>query len=445
MGLAFIVYIVLSLIAAIVLSRKADKKLIAFIFVFWILGQPILTDKCTIDLPGFAFNLSPNRILLFIVTFLLYLGWFVKGDRRTSCPKPFPKFEFFLYTYCVLVCISLVIHHHRIPLKDIIVIPAEILLFIVVYHFLKREITPSVREAIIRAVVLVSIVVAAIAVYQILVDSSFMVICSPRMAFGRFIRSTSIFPGEYEVGYLLVFSSIVVLVRYRQGIISYSILLLLFIGLITTFHRLVWIIYVVCMLIYLCFCSTRAVAAGAICFFILVCLIALSYFILPDTFDDAFEKKGVREFTEGRLLEDTLTGRLNQYRVGIKAIPKHPFGVGGYNSTDYHNLMGRNYHITRRGKAGVIHNGYIATSIYYGFVAMCCLLGMHVLMLSHFWKKIDYSNLETVYPFFIVLIVVLANACNDWSSFKPYFVILTGIITGSFVSLKHSKSNDRKN
>ena len=70
-----ILYLILVFIPVIVLSFKTDNKLISFIFIFWIFASPVLATKIfIIDIQYLPFNLQPNRILLILLTLIIFFN-----------------------------------------------------------------------------------------------------------------------------------------------------------------------------------------------------------------------------------------------------------------------------------------------------------------------------------------------------------------------------------
>ena len=430
----FVVYVALSLITSIILSLRTNRKLLTFIIVFFILAQPVLTSHYTIDLPGMPFDLRPNRILLFVMLSFLVWGSVKKYDLKNSY-KEKPAFEIFLYTYLILVIISLIFNFNRIQTQNLIVIPAEILLFIFVYHVLKRQATPSVLEAFVKAIVILSLFAAIVAIYQVLVDSSFLKICSPRHAFGNVVRSSAFFRNEYELGYFLNLAIIVFLVRYRGRPSLFITLPLLIIALFTTFHRLSWIMFLVCLISYLFLLEIKIASIWLFVLIVLSCIISMSYFANPEKYTKLANRRDVQAFTKERLLSDNVTGRLYQFLITAEAMSKHFMGLGGYDNKEYYNLMARHGMMKNKSEPFVVHNGYLAIGIKYGFLAMIAFTGLIVSMLLFFKKHMSLDRPVTVYPFYVVLIWIIANLSNSISLFRVYFVLLVAIVCGSFVSL----------
>ena len=207
-----------------------------------------------------------------------------------------------------------------------------------------------------------------VAIYQLVFDSDFLKICSPRPAFGNFIRSSGVLPSEYELGFLLNFAIILLLVRHLNTSLLFIALAILIIALFTTFHRLNWAIFVVCSSSYL-FISKKVRAAFLLLllFIGLSSIIAISYFAHPEPYYRLAEKYDSEAFVKSRFLQDTVTGRLRQIAITAEWISENTLGLGSYKTKEYYKLMA---------KHGMIHHGYIPLVVHNGYLAVGVAVGV---------------------------------------------------------------------
>jgi len=429
---AFLIYVLLSLLIAAVFSFRTDRKSLVFILVFFIFAQPILNHQYTIDLPGLFFDLQPNRIMLFVMIPFLLLG-----NRSGAQRGARPAFEYFLYAYIILVLISLVFNLDRIEAKFVVVIPLQILLYIFIYNVCKRNASPRLYDTIVKAIILLALISVVVAVYQFFVDSTFLKISPPRTAFGNFVRPAGVFYSEYELGFLMNLAIIITLVR-KKGFLKYLYLFLFVVTLFLTFHRLNYVILVMCLIAYFFLFGKIRIASVLTVF--LVCVSLLYLLINPSGLRHLEKEKNVQDFTQERLLQNTITGRLQQYAVTAEASWRYFMGLGGYENKEYRDLMvkhGLNPDL-------VVHNGYLATSIKYGFLSMVSFVGFMLAMLIYFKRHFLRSRPETAYPFFIVFIWMLSNLTNSLSVFRILFVLLVSMITGLSVAGNYASSQGRQ-
>jgi O-antigen ligase len=343
-----------------------------------------------------------------------------------------------MYAFFILIVFSLIYNYPKIESKIIVTVPLNILIFLSVYHISKNKVTPLVIDSIINAIVILSLFCALLAIYQLLIDSNFLKICPPRIDFGSFVRSSAIFNSEYELGYILNFSIIIFLVRYKNKSVLYIALPLLIFALFSTFHRLNWIIFVICMLLY-AIINKRFHLVIRYSFIFLGAGIFL-FLVIPEI----LEQKELQLFIDNRLLSDS-GKRFIQYKMALEIISNNFFGLGGYNTKEYYNMAVSYDLIQKKGIPHVVHNGFLAIAVKYGVLTMLSFIFMVISMFVYFAKKISFNNLTTTFPYFIILIWLLSNLTNSITQFNSYFEILIAIICGSFISLYKKTDNSGKN
>ena len=424
------IYIVLSIIVASILTFKTSNRVLTFIFVTFLFAQPALNEKLNISLHGIPIDLQPNRILLIVTVLYGIQDYYKKKYEKIKYNRP--SFEIFLYLYFISVIVSIAFNYNGIEHKTIIVIPTEILLFILVYNVTKLHSNSQNIKVYTQAFILLGVASSIIAIYQFFGDSSFLKICTPREAFGRYVRSSAVLPSEYELGYILIFSSIVLLNKYKDNFKLFGFTLLFIAGLITTFHRLDYLIFITCYFIYYIYFNNKSpkFLIPCVVLYIIFFVTIMGYIFFPKQLHSFVASKNYKSFIEERILSDTMSGRFLQYSVSAKEIAKHPLGLGGDKNNNYLKIITRH-----EGMNITIHNGYLSTSLKYGIFSGMSFLVLIILMLRYFWRKIDKNNLITIYPFFIVFIWFMSNLTNDLSAFSSYFVILVAIITGNFVGI----------
>lgn len=438
-----LLYVFFAMVAAIYLARKTDRKALSFVLILWLLAQPVINAKFIIDLPGLPFDLQPNRILLLFS--ILYLFWGQVSGRKAH-PGPWPPFEKYILFYFVMVLVALLVNRDFVPLKSVIAVPIEIFNFLVVYTLAKRNMTEKTFEAILKAVVLLAVIGALIAIVQISVDSTFMRMGDLRRAFGDKLRSTGIFRSEYDFGYFQILALMVVLIRYQGRAIRFVVGPLLVLSVLLTFHRLDYIILFACYVSYRAFFSKRKLGAPVIAMAVVVPV------ILVLTLNIYQSMGGRSAVLEERLKQDTVTGRFVQYRVVWDSILKYPLGLGSYDHPDYVKLMSRHDMIEwitePSGKSTprplTVHNGYLAVGIQYGFLGMVAFSALVLSMLLYFRKLISPDLLYSPVAFYAVLIYALSNVSNSVSIFRAYFVVFLAILCGSLVALHRAELARRR-
>lgn len=436
----YVIYVVLSLCTAIALTLRTDRRLLGSIIVFFIFTESVLKSIVfSVDMSALPFDLQPRRILFFVMLLFITLSIFQKIImKKDESAQKKPLFEILLYLYLLSVFISLIYNYKigRIQGTALLSPLADIILFILLYHVMKNMATDSLREALLKCLMIFSIFVSLIAIYQLFIDSAFLKTCPPRYAFGGIIRSTGVLSSEYELGFFLTFMIIVFLTKYRGKPILFMTLPILILALFSTFHRLNWLIFFICIPSYLFLSKDlRIISLRSYVLLMLCIIISFTYFVCSDLFTKLSDGQNVQAFTKGRLLEDTVTGRLRQFAVTADAIHSHLLGLGSYKTKEYYNLMAKHDMVKGDNIPLGVHNGYLAVGIKYGFVAMTTLVGVMVSMLLYFKRHISLDRPVTLYPFFMVFIWMMANISQGMADFNRYFVLLVAIVCGSFVSV----------
>lgn len=430
-------YICLAFVVAATLSTRTDKKWLSFILTFWIFTQPIFGSVFLLRTPELGFDFQPNRVLF--VLLLPYL-FFFEGGRAMRKKIVRPPFEKYIYAYLILVTLALAANFDFIRKQSLGAVPLDILIFLVTYVVMKRHATQPVLDAVIRAVIITAVTSAVISLIQLAIDENFLKTAIPRLAFGSVIRASGIFQSEYELGYMQILAIFIAFVKYRGVLWRWPLILLFAASLFSTFHRLDILILMTCTVSYIWFFGTtghKAVGYGAIALVIL--LSAASFF--------AFEAQiGKGAFVQQRLTEDTVSGRIQQYKVVIDALPAFAaFGLGDYTNKKYYELMetadmvrtveGAGTANWRR-EAYAVHDGYLEVAVLYGVPAMVAFVAMLFSMLAYFKKRLNSKAVYSVAPFYAVFILILANISNGVSAFRLYFVVLLAILAGCMVAMQ---------
>jgi hypothetical protein len=372
----------------------------------------------------------------------------LKGVRITKDQygyvKP-PPFEKYFFAYLIIMILSLVYNYANIKARSLVIEPSAILTFIISYYVAKYYMTKSLFDAIIKAIILLSIASAFIAIVQIAINGEFFKTGDPRIAFGNVVRSTGIFRAEYELGHFQVLAIFVVITTMRKSFWRLALVGLLVFSVLLTFHRLDLLIMLTGFVLYNWVfgrASSRVMFTAVV---VLTLLVGGAVFsVLQSSIKDT-------DFAKDRLSDATIKGRFYQYEVILKAMPKYIlFGMGGYESKAYADLMIDSGH-AYSANAGTakwykvpyeVHNGYLAVGAYHGLIALGLFMTIMVRMLMYFKRRLSRSMPTTFVPFMVVLIWMLSNLSNGLSSFSNYNVLLLAIVTGAFVSIFNNKNVD---
>lgn len=439
----FASYIFLGVILSAYLSNRTDKPLLGFVLILWLVASPV-SRVYIVSIPGLPIDIQANRLLFVFLT--TYFLWAILSGTRGNL-KSNHKYLFikYIYAYLTVVILALIYNSTYLPIKSVASVPIEIITFIVVYFIGKRFVSTSLRNALLDAIVIVAVASSFIAIVQVGINEQFFRV-SPdevRRAFGNIYRATGVFQSEYEFGYFQIFSIFILLSRYRNKWLKYPSFVMISISIVLTFHRLDYLIFLTCILFYVFLYTSKS---NRVLFAVItVFLIGLSipgYIILQRTImkSDAVQQ---------RLLVNTMSGRMHQYEVLLKAIPDNPLGVGGYENEAYEKLMFDNdlsiSYIDERGlwskKPLLAHNGYLAAGIKYGVMGFLLFTAFVVSLIRATYKLIDRSDKTTVLPFFCVMIWTISNMTNSVSNFRVHFVLIMALVCGMYF---RGKSNTKQ-
>ncbi len=438
---SYSIYVLFSACVALFLAVQTDRKLLSFVLILWILAQPVINSKFVIPLPGLPFELQPNRLLLLFSLLYVIWGKLLDNAKTKGLTPPFDKY---IIIYFFLVIISVVANSDVIQAKkEIFAAPLEIITFYLVYTLTKSHVTEKVFQALIKAIIFLAVISSIIAFIQFTADTNFFRVGDLRPAFGDKLRSTGIFQSEYDQGYFQILATIVILIHYQSKWLKTILVLMISTSVVLTFHRMDMIILYACLVSYYTFFSGKKLSILAIILSILLPIMVLvSYDIYQSTGNQSAA-------VEERLKQDTVTGRFQQYELVWETMSDYPLGMGSYTNQTYMDLMLK-YGMTewRPDERGVhkpyplgVHNGYLATGILYGFMAMTVFMLLVVSMLRYFKKTISPSLKYSLVGFYMLVIYVLANLSNSISIFRAYYVLLMAIICGSLIALSRREAD----
>lgn len=434
----YLIYVLIAIAAAFYISAGTDRKLLGFFLSLWIMAQPVLNARFIIPLPGLPFELQPNRVLfLFLVMYLIWGKLSGRGNVQSGAGvNRRPPFEKYIYLYLFAVLVSLAINYSSVYTKNIIAAPLEIITFLVVYTVCKNYMTESLFEAIVKTVVIFAVVSACIAIVQIVFMSDLLRTVEATIAFGNVHRAYATFQEDGALGFFEILSLIIVLVRYQNKSRLYALVPLIIVSILFTFHRLGVVILFICLTIYMAYYSRKRFGVPVLLLMLTVpVMLSLSFYIYQ-------QMGGHSAVVEERLKQDTVTGRLMQYKVTFESLLDHPLGMGGYENPEYFKLMLK-YHMTKSvpDKFGAhpeplaVHNGYLEVGIKYGIPSMIIFSLLLFSMFRYFKNMASKSSHYMVAPFFAVLIWILSNMTQSTSFFRSYFVTLLAIVCGSSIAL----------
>jgi len=433
----FYVYFLLALVIAgyLVYNSKSRYKFELFFISFYLLTGNI-NMLLTIKIPGFSlFEIQPLRFIFLMLCFLIVRKiMFSKERLNLTFDKKVPWFLVALISYIALIIISVLFHSSEMKIGDVLITIYDALVFLVLIIGLSLMRDKPSYDIIGKSVILGAVASAIVSLLQLFIDPYFLRIGDDRLAFGEFLRSNGIFKSEYYHSYFLIIAIAWVLIKFKNSWLKFFLLSLFILGILSTFHRMSWVILGMTLLIHFVF--IKKVAFDKLIASALVCVtIALSFYIIY--FDDFKNSALVKE-----RLSNTIEGRKGYYAMVLENIDQEPlFGFGDYNNDVYYRTMLQITHDRDRATAltGGIHNGYLAAMFLYGIPAFVCFV-LFVLQSVFYYARSFKDNLFFVIPFFLSIIYLMGNLTNSFL-FLTYLSVLFAIHIGIGMGIKKIKED----
>lgn len=436
---AYLAYIILSLLPAVFLGLRTERPLLWSALIYWMWVQPIAGFAYTLRVHPLSFDLQPNRVLLlFLAGYALFrllasfrgsaqVGDSVERRQRWVLPG-------LLSLYVLVVGLSLWINIESVRPQSLVVVPSWILCALLLVVVVSSSATDRARSAVLWGLIGLSLASCVVSVVQIAVDPFFLKACPPRPAFGSVIRASGLFESEYDCGYVMICAMAAVLCKIRPRYLRFSCLGILILGLLLTFHRMDYIIMVLVLSVWLMLFSSAALRIlGVVSLLAFAGMAGGAILYLQSTRVDS-------DLIRGRLQEDTVTGRLAQFRAVIESAPEQPFGLGDYSSQGYYDLMAKHNMLfgvqLENGdwekRPFLVHNGYVEVLALHGIPAAAIFLAIMVWMVLRTSLKIRLARPETAFPFVVTLVWAICNLSNGISRFELYFPLFVMLVFALF-------------
>jgi hypothetical protein len=431
-GIYFIVVIPLVL----ALATQANHRALVAIFLLWLMSSPVLIQEEFMPrIPGVGYDLQPTRIMLLILLPALVIHRLDPETVRKRSFAPLALFEKFLIAYVFISIVSLVINYESLGQQLVVSGVEKQVAFGVLYFSARDYLTRDDYRALERGMVLFAVFSAWVAILQYVYDPQFFRVGGTfRSAFGDVGRSTGAFGQEYEHAMYLTFVTIAVgLWGHGRPLWQWICLtVILGIAVVPTFQRMPWAVFVLMVLGVLVIrwwnnprWRNSGVVAGGI---VLV-------FVLWVPWPDLVPRYLPQELVTGRLLDNTLSGRLAFNELAVSLITKYPLGLGETIDSPVYNQEYYNYGL-RFGPGGIgytVHNGFLSAAVRSGIaggLAFGCMLFGFFLVSA---RRAVASNLETFILPLIVAVLILYNLTEDLSSASGQTLLIGGWLMGCFV------------
>jgi O-antigen ligase len=440
MPIEYIIYIPIMVFVSIILMSKAKNKAFIGLFLLWLFGSPIfLNPRYVISLTFFGIDIQPNRFLFLVLTPILIL-WILTPRRlmiQEDSVKPtrLRAFNIAVIGYILIVVITVGLNIKSIGTRTAIAYITNSITFAVVYFVSKKFIKNDDFVLFQIAILTFAVISAILGVYQFFINPDFFRLGYIRGAFSGYYRANGLFTAEYDQGIFLILSIIVVISTNLKRWMKIVFIIIACVAVFLTMHRLSWVALIFTLgMIWLLYLRKNLFTY----LFVPLILMVLALFALNVSWSQLAIGKFGRNLITNRILADTISGRLSQYKFSFYILKKYPLGIGGY-STSFYNQIAYNQGIPLGDDnvALVVHNGFLAAGVKYG------ILGLILFSLFIFTPILDFLKLsiregKNWYPLLMILLVFLVfNFTNDFSFLGDQIGVALAWLIGGYLSVNH--------
>lgn len=437
-----LVYCVASFGMIAYLTSKAERKWFFFIVLSWLFSTPIIGDQnYPVCLHFAGIDLQPSRILfLFLLAMLLLFIVLAKVNGKSLLEYSVNRIRFFelvMFIY-VWITILLMVVMKEMSTQGIVVKSVELSTFILLYFFARENISSNDLHLLALSIITFAVLSSLVGVYQFFGDSSFLRIGGPRVAFGSYIRASGLFPEEYDQGIFLNISLVVGIFTLQNRWGKSIILTTIPLGLFCTMHRASWVVFVLILgIMFLKEIRNRYMWAAI--FIGGICVILLLFIVLNISLPGNFSGNFLDMLMRGRLFANTVDERINYYKFALEMMQKYPLGIGDYNTGVY----AKEVYDRSTGLASsivpslVIHNGFLSVGVKTGFLGFILFISFVLASIIHFFKNSIQKGKFWLAPLMIMIIFLLQNLTNDFSSLGSQKCLTIALLVGGYVSAKN--------
>ena len=433
-GMPFIyIYFLFALLLSASWVYKSDvKHKFEILVLCFYLMTGNLNDLLTFAIPGVSFfEIQPDRFLFFMFSFFLIRRFYFSNEPFEF--KNFwkiPWFMIILTFYGLFKIISLGSHSNTIVFSEVLIKSLHVVNILIIILSLRVLFSPKLIEILGKAILVGAIVTCLVSFVQIGIDPMFVRTGDVRIAFGSVYRVNGIFNAEYFSAYYLIIASTWVLTKFEDGYKKLGLVILFFLGIFLTFHRMSWLLFVLVLAIYFVVLAKPQMDKLLLAGMTGVTILLVIFLVFQ------------REILNSTLVKERVTeevgSRFGYYDMVFDNIGDQPFfGYGNHDNEVYYYSM---LHITRMreratGAAGGLHSGYLSAMFYYGIPAFLSFT-LFVISTIIYFARLYIKTANPIFSIVFVLAFVfgISNMTNTLlfeESLGIFFAIFIGIGLGA--------------
>ncbi|MFH6603639.1 O-antigen ligase family protein [Maribacter algicola] len=422
----FYIYFVLTAILAFYMTYKSGSKYkfeLFFIAFYLLTGN--LNELLTIRIPGFSlFEIWPERFLFFLLSFFIIRKTVLSRKKLLfTLDKKVAWFEIALFGYVIMLVASQIVNIDNIGLVEAIKVMLETLAFLAIMIGLKLFMDKPSYNLVGQVLIVGAVISSLVSFAQLVIDPYFLRIGDDRAAFGTLLRSNGIFNTEYFNSYYLIIAIAWTFTTIKKKWLKTFLILIFSLGVLTTFHRMSWLILALVSIIYLVYINRVAYEKILVIgLSALALLLSLSIFYYQDIMNSSLVKERLNE---------PITGRKAYYSLVLDNIDKKPlFGYGNFDNEVYYAGMLQITSSRQRasGETGGLHSGYFSTLFLYGVPAFV-FFSLFALLSVMYYASYYRENIYFAIPLLVSVIYLIGNLTNTFL-FLSYLSVLFAVHIG---------------
>ncbi len=272
-------------------------------------------------------------------------------------------------------------------------------------------------------------------------DPTFFRLGVLRGAFSDYYRANGLFTVEYDQGIFAILSIIVAMSMNLSLRTKLIIIAIGSAGVFVTMHRLSWLALGIALsLFWILYLRGHLYSKILVALFLIIIVIGAANVQWSQAPLGTFG----RNLVANRLFEDTLSGRFSQYEFSLYMIKEYPLGIGSY-FTPFYNQIAYSQKIPLseevadpNGNALIVHNGFLSAAVKHGVLGSILFVLFILASIYDFLKHSIHEGKCWYSPLIIMLIVMISNFTNDFSSLGSHIGLVIAWLIGGYVATNSS-------
>jgi O-antigen ligase len=436
MSVFSIVYLLISLATAYVVSRQASQRYLIFVISVWLFCGPVIEsidseEALEIARKFLGIRVHFNSTALALALLLPFVAKrLVLGGTSGRLQGATRGVLAWTTAYCLAAAVTLAYNFPSLGERKVVLMSLRFLL-LALFTWLACHVSDERnRRALYTAVVIFGCYSAVVGIVQSLADDSFLRLGPPDVLASGTTRAKGLFRELNWQWIVLSIATAIILLTWRRTAVKVALTSLLGAGVLLTFMRMGWICFAVVVLSCLALTKSLRVAGILLAAIVVVAWLALT--AVPDY--------TIAEIIRDRSSSETIEGRMKLLGFGLTLLREHPLGLGDFfESPEYRRAAWRygidfyevQFYATDRPREVpyLIHNGFLGSAVKYGYAGGLCFLCLCIQAFIVFARDFRRGGRLSAVGMLIAAVFIMSNVSQENSDpFLPFFLfcLLTG-------------------